>query len=98
MDLNISGHHVEVTDALRAYVITKMERIERHFDNITSADVTLTLDNQIQRCEGKIHVAGSDIYADAEGHDMYAALDLLSDKLDRQVIKYKEKILSTRKG
>lgn len=98
MDLNISGHHVEVTDALRTYVITKMERIERHFDNITSADVTLTLDNNIQRCEGKLHVSGSDLYADAEGDDMYAALDLMTDKLDRQVIKHKEKILSTRKG
>jgi putative sigma-54 modulation protein len=91
MQLNVSGHHVEVTDSLRNYVSTKLERIERHFDIITNMKVILSVEKQRQKAESTIHVTGGEIYAAAEHYDLYTAIDQLADKLDRQVIKKKEK-------
>ena len=91
MQITISGHHVEVTDPLRDYVNTKFERLQRHFDQITNTDVTLIVEKLVQKAEATIHVSGADIFATAESEDMYAAIDLLADKLDRQLIKHKEK-------
>lgn len=91
MQINISGHHVEVTDALREYVETKFERLQRHFDQITNTEVTLVVEKQRQKAEATIHISGADIFAAAESEDMYAAIDSLADKLDRQLIKHKEK-------
>lgn len=91
MQLNVSGHHVEVTDSLRNYVSTKLERLERHFDRITNMSVILSVEKQRQKAESTIHVSGGEIYADAEHDDLYAAIDMLADKLDRQLIKKKEK-------
>jgi putative sigma-54 modulation protein len=91
MQITVSGHHVEVTPALREYVLSKMERLQRHFDNITNTDVTLIVEKLVQKAEATIHVSGADIFADADSEDMYTAIDLLVDKLDRQLIKHKEK-------
>jgi putative sigma-54 modulation protein len=91
MQITISGHHVEVTPALREYVLTKFDRLQRHFDQITNTDVTLIVEKLVQKAEAKVHVSGADIFANAESEDMYAAIDLLADKLDRQLIKRKEK-------
>lgn len=91
MQLNLSGHHVELTDSLRAYVSSKLERLERHFDRITNMTVVLSVEKQRQRAEATIHVSGGEIFADAGHDDLYAAIDLLADKLDRQLIKKKEK-------
>jgi len=91
MQLNVSGHHVEVTDSLRNYVSSKLERLERHFDRITNMNVILSVEKQRQKAESTIHVSGGEIYADAEHDDLYAAIDMLADKLDRQLIKKKEK-------
>jgi ribosomal subunit interface protein len=91
MQITISGHHVEVTPALREYVLSKMERLQRHFDSITNTDVTLIVEKMVQKAEATIHVSGADLFATAESEDMYAAIDLLVDKLDRQLIKHKEK-------
>jgi putative sigma-54 modulation protein len=91
MELNVSGHHVEVTDSLRSYISTKLERLERHFDKITNMNVILSVEKQRQKAESTIHVSGGEIYADAEHDDLYAAIDMLADKLDRQLIKKKEK-------
>jgi putative sigma-54 modulation protein len=91
MQITISGHHVDVTPALRDYVLSKFERLERHFDQITNTDVTLIVEKLVQKAEAKVHVSGADIFANAESDDMYAAIDLLADKLDRQLIKHKEK-------
>ena len=98
MQINISGHHVDLTDALHDYVINKLSRLERHFENITSIDVTLTVDKLIQKAEANVHVAGADLFAAAESSDMYAAIDALTDKLDRQLIKHKEKTLGRKQG
>ena len=91
MQLNVSGHHVEVTVPLREYVESKFERLQRHFDQITNTEVTLIVEKLMQKAEATVHISGADIFAAAESDDMYAAIDALADKLDRQLIKHKEK-------
>jgi putative sigma-54 modulation protein len=92
MQINISGHHVDITSSLREYVLNKFDRLERHFDNITNVEVTLIVEKQRQKAEASVHVSGADLFANAENDNMYAAIDGLVDKLDRQIIKHKEKI------
>lgn len=94
MQVQISGHHVDLTDSLRDYVNNKLTRIERHFDNITNTHVTLSVEKIRQKAEATVHVSGADIFAASESDDMYAAIDTLADKLDRQIIKHKEKMRS----
>ncbi len=96
MQLNISGHHVDITDSIRDYVTNKLNRLERHFDHITNVHVVLTVEKLQQRAEATMHVSGAELFADAECENMYQAIDKLSDKLDRQVVKHKEKISSHR--
>ena len=91
MNINITGHHVEVTAAINDYVKTKLDRVIRHFDNVSSVHVILSIDKLKQKAEITLHVKGKDIYADSIDADLYAAIDALVDKLDRQVLKYKEK-------
>jgi putative sigma-54 modulation protein len=91
MQLNVSGHHVEVTDPLRDYVGNKFERLQRHFDQITNIEVTLIVEKMVQKAEATIHISGADIFAAPVSEVMYAAIDALADKLDRQLIKHKEK-------
>lgn len=91
MNLNVTGHHVEVTPALREYVNGKVDKVIRHFDHVTSVHVILTVEKLVQKAEITLHVKGKDIHADASDADLYAAIDKLVDKLDRQVLKYKDK-------
>lgn len=91
MNLNITGHHLEVTDAIRDYVTTKLDRVIRHFDNVTSINVILSVEKLKQTAEVTLHVRGKDIFVESVDADMYAAIDSMADKLDRQVIKYKQK-------
>lgn len=93
MQITVSGHHVDVTPALRDYVTSKLSKLQRHFDNITNSTVTLTVEKLVQKAEATVHVAGADLFATSEDQDMYAAIDSLADKLDRQLIKHKEKTL-----
>ena len=92
MNLNITGHHVEVTAAIREYVTSKLDRVIRHFDNVTSVSVILSVEKLRQKAEVTLHVRGKDIYVESDSENMYAAIDTLIDKLDRQVLKYKDKI------
>ncbi|MCB1691945.1 MAG: ribosome-associated translation inhibitor RaiA [Pseudomonadales bacterium] len=94
MQINVSGHHVDVTDALRTYVESKLDKLERHSDRINHLDVILSVEKQRQKAESTVRLAGGELYADAESDDLYAAIDMLADKLDRQLIKQKEKIKS----
>ncbi len=96
MQINVSGHHVEVTDSMRTYVEEKLSRLERHFDHVTHIQVILSVEKLAQKAEAQLHVTGTDVYADAVSEDMYAAIDALADKLDRQVIKQKEKMKNHR--
>jgi putative sigma-54 modulation protein len=91
MNLSISGHHLEVTPALRGYVTTKLERIRRHFDQVIDVNVFLSVEKLRQKAEITLHVRGKDLFAEAVDDDLYAAIDALVDKLDRQVLKYKDK-------
>lgn len=92
MQLNLTGHHVEITPPLRSYVDEKMERLERHFDNVTDLHVILTVEKLRHKAEANMHLSGNHLFADAVEDDMYAAIDKLTDKLDRQVKKHKEKL------
>ena len=91
MTLNVSGHQLEITPAIRSYVSGKLERIKRHFDHVLDAHVTLSTSKLGQKAEVTLHVPGKEIHCACEQTDMYAAIDLLVDKLDRQVLKYKGK-------
>jgi len=92
MQIDLSGHHVDITDSLRDYVESKLEKIERHFDNVVDVHVILGVEKLRQKAEATVLLSGSKIYADDTQEDMYAAIDGLVDKLDRQVKKHKEKI------
>jgi putative sigma-54 modulation protein len=94
MNLTISGHHLEVTPALRSYVTTKLDRVTRHFDQVIDVNVLLTVEKlkekeRRQRAECSLHLKGKDIFVESTHEDLYAAIDALVDKLDRQVIKHK---------
>ena len=96
MNLTISGHHLDVTPALRAYVTSKLDRITRHFDQVVDVKVLLTVDKMKekdlrQRAECNIHVKGNDLFGESAHADLYAALDDLADKMDRQVLRHKDK-------
>ena len=93
MNLIIHGHHVEITPAMRDYVQGKMERIRRHFDHVIEADVVLSVEDKLrQRAEITLRVRGNSLHAESTDGDMYAAIDLLMDKLDRQVLRHKDRV------
>jgi putative sigma-54 modulation protein len=91
MQMTISGHHLDITDPMRDYVTNKLSKLERHSKQITSTAVILTIDKLQQKAEATVHVNGAELFAISEHQDMYAAIDALADKLDRQLIKHKEK-------
>ncbi len=91
MKIDITGHHVDVTDALRDYVDEKFQRLERHFDNVVDVHVILTVEKKERRAEATLAVSGARLFAEAIEDEMYAAIDRLIDRLDRQIVKHKEK-------
>lgn len=91
MDLQISGHHVDMTDALKDFVTNKMQRLERHFDHLIDSSVILSVEKLRHKAEATLHVSGATLFAENVEEDMYAAIDGLIDKLDRQICKFKEK-------
>ncbi len=91
MQLTISGHHLDLTDALNHHVTSKVTKLAKHNDSITNAHVILSVEKLVQKAEATIHISGADLFAEAESEDMYAAIDDLAGKLDRQLIKHKEK-------
>ncbi len=98
MQINLSGHHVEITEPLRDYVTSKLSRLERYFDHVTNAHVVLTVEKQIQKAEASLHISGGLLFADATEQDMYAAIDALTDKLDRQIRRHKDKLTDHRRN
>ncbi|NKF49435.1 ribosome hibernation promoting factor [Shewanella sp. WXL01] len=92
MQINLTGHHIELTDSLREYVDSKFAKLERHFEQINNVHVILNVDKQVQKAEAKVSLSGGEVFATSEHSDMYAAIDSLISKLDRQVIKHKEKL------
>ncbi len=98
MQMNISGHHVEVTPALRAYVTEKLQRLSKHFDHVISVDVILKVEKLDQKAEATVNAAGRTVFANASATDMYAAIDALSDKIDRQVRRLKQRLRDNHHG
>ena len=98
MQLDVSGHHVDISQSLRSYVKTKFMRLERHFDVATHAHVILTVEKLDQKAEATVYVSGGNLFADAVDADMYAAIDALADKLDRQLKRHKEKLTDHHRG
>jgi putative sigma-54 modulation protein len=98
MNLHITGHHVQVTPAIRDYVSSKMDRVTKHFDHVIDVNVIMSVAKLRQKVEATVHVRGRDIFCESTEEDMYAAIDALIDKLDRTIIKHKEKNLGHRHG
>lgn len=98
MNLQISGHHLEVTPAIRDYVTGKLERVTRHFDNVIDVNVILSVEKLKQKAEVTVHLPGKDVFVEEVDEDLYAAVDSLVDKLDRQVQKYKQKLQDHHRG
>jgi putative sigma-54 modulation protein len=91
MQMTLTGHHVDITAPLKSYVEKKLDRVARHFDQVIDVHCVLTVEKLSHKAEATLHVSGSNIHADAAEPDMYAAIDVLTDKLDRMVKKHKEK-------
>jgi putative sigma-54 modulation protein len=98
MQIDLTGHHVEITGPLRSYVDDKFERLERHFDQVTDVHVVLSVEKLRHTAEATIHISGGKLFADNTEEDMYAAIDGLTDKLDRQIKKHKEKVTDHRRS
>ena len=98
MNLHLSGHHIDVTPAMRDYVTSKFNRITRHFDQVIDVNVILSVEKLKQKIEANVHLSGKQIFVECHDADMYAAIDALVDKLDRQILKHKEKNFEHRGG
>ena len=96
MNLQLTGHHIEITPSIRDYVLAKLERINRHFEQVIDVKVIMSVQKLDQMIEATVHVSGKDIHVACHDGDMYAAIDGLVDKLDRQIIKHKEKFSEVR--
>jgi putative sigma-54 modulation protein len=92
MNMNITGNHLDITPAIRDYVVAKLDRVARHFDHVIEVNVVLSVDKLRQKVEANLHTRGKDIHVEAIDGDMYAAIDALADKLDRRVRKHKERV------
>jgi putative sigma-54 modulation protein len=91
MELKVTGHHVEITESMRAYMEKRLDRVKRHFDQVIDIQVVMSVEKLQHKAEATVHVSGNHIHAEAIDTDMYAAIDALVDKLDRSVLKHKEK-------
>jgi putative sigma-54 modulation protein len=98
MNLNLTGNHLDITPAIRDYVVAKLDRITRHFDHVIDVQVVMSVAKLRHKVEANLHARGKDIHVEAIELDMYAAIDVLVDKLDRQVVKHKEKLALRRQG
>jgi len=96
MNLKLTGNHVEITDAMRDYVTSKISKVTRHFDHVIDVSVILSVEKLKQKAEANLHVRGKHIFVETDSEDMYASIDSLVDKLDRQILKHKEKNLERR--
>ena len=98
MNLQLTGHQLEVTPALRDYVESKLARISSHFDHVIDLRVTLRVEKLMQKVEATLHVPGNDMHVECANENMYSAIDLLTDKLDRKILKHKEKLVDHHKS
>ena len=98
MNLRITGHHLDITDSLRHFIAAKMDRLERHSNDVQNVHVILNVEKLCQKAEATVRLKGRQLFADTSDSDMHAAIDTLTDKLDRQLIKHKEKLKTHPRG
>jgi putative sigma-54 modulation protein len=91
MNLNLSGHHLEITPAIREHVLSKLSKVKRHFDNVIDVNVILSVEKLKQKAEANVHISGKTIYVECDDANLYVAIDSLVEKLDRQILRHKEK-------
>jgi putative sigma-54 modulation protein len=96
VNITLAGHHLHVTPAIREYIDTKLERVSRHFDDLMHINVVLSVEKLKQKIEATVHLRGKEFFVESEAENMYAAIDLFADKLDRQIIRHKEKVVNPR--
>jgi len=92
MQLHISGHHLDITSAIKQHTTEKLSKIKHHFDNVMNVNMILEVQKDVQKAEATIHLSGADLFAKAQSTDMYVSIDQLINKLDSQIIKHKEKL------
>lgn len=91
MNLNLSGHHLEITPAIREHVLSKLGKVKRHFDHVIDVNVILSVEKLKQKAEANVHLSGKTIFVECDDANLYVAIDSLVEKLDRQILKHKEK-------
>ena len=96
MNLNLSGHHLEITPAIREHVLSKLGKVKRHFDNVIDVNVILSVEKLKQKAEANVHLSGKTIFVECDDANLYVAIDNLIEKLDRQIIRHKEKYTARR--
>jgi len=98
MQLSISGHHLDITKAIKQHSIEKLSKIKHHFDHLININVILEVERDVQKAEATIHVSGADLFAKAESDNLYVSIDQMVNKLDSQIRKHKEKLNDHRKN
>ena len=96
MNLNLSGHHLEITPAIREHVLSKLGKVKRHFDHVIDVNVILSVEKLKQKAEANVHLSGKTIFVECDDANLYVAIDNLIEKLDRQILKHKEKYAARR--
>jgi putative sigma-54 modulation protein len=96
MQISVSGHHVQITEAIEHYIRKKLARLEKHYQPIINSQVILTVDKNVQKAETRIHISGAEVFAEAESNNLYTSIDKMIKKLDRKMIETKRKLLSKR--
>ena len=96
MNIQLTGHHLEITPAIREYATSKVSKLKRHFDNVMDVNIILSVEKLVQKAEATVHISGKNVFVECEDENLYAAIDALVDKLDRQVMKHKGKLSAQR--
>ena len=96
MQISVSGHHVQITEAIEQYIRKKLCRLEKHYQPIINSQVILTVDKNVQKAETRIHISGAEVFAEAESNNLYTSIDKMVKKLDRKMIEMKRKLITKR--
>ena len=96
MQISVSGHHVQITEAIEQYIRKKLRRLEKHYQPIINSQVILTVDKNVQKAETRIHISGAEVFAEAESNNLYTSIDKMVKKLDRKMIEMRRKLITKR--
>ncbi|MBT3462776.1 MAG: ribosome-associated translation inhibitor RaiA [Gammaproteobacteria bacterium] len=96
MQISVSGHHVQITEAIEHHIRKKLSRLEKHYQPIINSQVILSVDKNVQKAETRIHISGAEVFAEAESNNLYTSIDKMVKKLDRKMIEMKRKLVTKR--